>query len=561
MYKEKMEKKSIIRITAAVLCLVVAFSMMPMTGSLFGVAVRGEAKAAGGQEHDHKLSHVAACEPDCKTGKSGNTEYWYCSICDLYFSDSAGKYEMDESETIIPASHVFGSWEKTDENEHSRKCKNCGKTETEKHVWKKTAVKDSRNHFVCEVCNAEKENQTDETISAIEINVDYPKCGESVVNRAGGYTNGPRVSVPANASYKISEDEDCFWCDDKGAAYTGRLTGGHKYYASILLSSGKGYTFARSLRALGSIMKWQYDGTVKVNGNEVTPKLTLCFEKQQTVSLVFPVTMEHTWDEGKVTKETTTKAEGVRTFTCTGCGEKRTESIPKRAADRKGADGTDYGKGADLAVMEAAMLALSSEKDPAGTTAAPLLLKAKKETKKSITLTWKKQKKTARYIVYGTKCSKKNKMKRLAETTVNKMTVRKITKKLKKATYYKFMVAALDENDEVISTSKMIHAATKGSIKACNISKLYVKVKVKKKKKEISKLKVRSGSSRTLKVTGKKPVNGIVVRHAKVRYEISDPNVASVDGKGRVTGIKKGSCTLYVYAQNGMVKVLPVTVI
>ena len=37
----------------------------------------------------------------------------------------------------------------------------------------------------------------------------------------------------------------------------------------------------------------------------------------------------HTWDEGVVTVEPTTEAEGVMTYTCTVCGEERTEAIPK----------------------------------------------------------------------------------------------------------------------------------------------------------------------------------------------------------------------------------------
>ena len=37
----------------------------------------------------------------------------------------------------------------------------------------------------------------------------------------------------------------------------------------------------------------------------------------------------HKWDSGKVTKEPTETAEGVKTFTCTVCGETRTEAIPK----------------------------------------------------------------------------------------------------------------------------------------------------------------------------------------------------------------------------------------
>ena len=37
----------------------------------------------------------------------------------------------------------------------------------------------------------------------------------------------------------------------------------------------------------------------------------------------------HSWDEGKITKEATTEAEGEKTYTCTGCGATKTEAIAK----------------------------------------------------------------------------------------------------------------------------------------------------------------------------------------------------------------------------------------
>ena len=37
----------------------------------------------------------------------------------------------------------------------------------------------------------------------------------------------------------------------------------------------------------------------------------------------------HSWDEGKVTKPATEAEDGVKTFTCTRCSEKKTETIPK----------------------------------------------------------------------------------------------------------------------------------------------------------------------------------------------------------------------------------------
>ena len=38
----------------------------------------------------------------------------------------------------------------------------------------------------------------------------------------------------------------------------------------------------------------------------------------------------HTWDNGKVTEEATCKKEGIKTYTCSICGDTKTEAIPKK---------------------------------------------------------------------------------------------------------------------------------------------------------------------------------------------------------------------------------------
>ena len=42
--------------------------------------------------------------------------------------------------------------------------------------------------------------------------------------------------------------------------------------------------------------------------------------------------IDHKWDAGKVTKEATETAEGVKTYTCSVCGKTKTEAIPKNTA-------------------------------------------------------------------------------------------------------------------------------------------------------------------------------------------------------------------------------------
>ncbi len=61
----------------------------------------------------------------------------------------------------------------------------------------------------------------------------------------------------------------------------------------------------------------------------------------------------HDWDEGKVTTEPTTDAEGVKTYTCGTCGETKTEAVEKLPA--QGGDNTNTG---DVAVATSAIVAL-----------------------------------------------------------------------------------------------------------------------------------------------------------------------------------------------------------
>jgi len=48
----------------------------------------------------------------------------------------------------------------------------------------------------------------------------------------------------------------------------------------------------------------------------------------------------HTWDNGRVTKAATCKAEGVKTYTCATCSETRTESVPKLTTHKPGKPAT-----------------------------------------------------------------------------------------------------------------------------------------------------------------------------------------------------------------------------
>lgn len=190
--------------------------------------------------------------------------------------------------------------------------------------------------------------------------------------------------------------------------------------------------------------------------------------------------------------------------------------------------------------------------DVKGSTQKFLQLKGTPKKKNAIKLTWKPIKQADGYIVYGSKCG--TKMKYI--TTIKKSSAKTFTiKKLKKGTYYKYMVVAYKttpSGDKVLTSSKSVHVATDGSKKG-NPSKLTVKK---------SKLKVKKGKTVKIKAKVKNPKGKKVSTHiAKVRYESSDPSVATVNKKGKVKGLTKGkTATIYVYSQNGLCKTVKVTV-
>ena len=236
----------------------------------------------------------------------------------------------------------------------------------------------------------------------------------------------------------------------------------------------------------------------------------------------------------------------------------KVQTIYAHWQDRKtqmGKDGTPYGKGAAIEALEKAIAKLKSEKDPKGTKVAPLLLKSTKQTKNSIKLAWKKPAGTKKHVLYGNICGTKNNMKKLKTLTKTSFNVKKAVKKLKKGKYYKFMVVAVDKNNNVVSSSKIIHAATKGG-KVGNHKKVVVKKSILAKAKKLKKGKTLSLKP-TLKLQSKKLK---FKKHVAIRYESSNTNIATVSGKGKIKAKKAGSCKVYVYAQNGMVKKVSVKV-
>ena len=230
---------------------------------------------------------------------------------------------------------------------------------------------------------------------------------------------------------------------------------------------------------------------------------------------------------------------------------------PGSDPNQKGTDGTDVGPGASAASAEKAIETMKSDADPAGSVYSILKLRSPKQTSKSIKIKWDKSNKADKYVIYGNKCGKTTKPVKLATVKGKYVkTFKKVNgKKLKKGTYYKFIVVALDKDNNVVSTSKLIHVATKGgkvgNYKAVNVSKSSLR--------KAENLTV--GKSLKLSAKGRAQSARLKVKvHRGLKYVSTDKNVATVTKKGVVKAIGKGTCYVYAYAQNGVFRRIKVTV-
>ena len=123
--------------------------------------------------HEHTLVKTAAKAADCE--HDGNIEYWSCSECGKYFSDSAGKTEIKKSATVTKAlGHNWDGGAVTTEPTCDQKgvktytCKRCDKTKTEEikalgHKWDEgTVTKEpvcatkGEKTYTCTVCGGTK---------------------------------------------------------------------------------------------------------------------------------------------------------------------------------------------------------------------------------------------------------------------------------------------------------------------------------------------------------------------------------------------------------------------
>ena len=184
-----------------------------------------------------------------------------------------------------------------------------------------------------------------------------------------------------------------------------------------------------------------------------------------------------------------------------------------------------------------------------------------KQTKTSVTLQWNIIKDADGYFIYGNRCNtgtKSYKYRKLATITGGDISTW-TQKDLKKGTYYKYVVKAyrlVNGKKVVTDTSISVHVVTGGgkygNAKAVSVTQIG-------NKKNVSKMTLKMGKTAQIKAKEVKKDKKIE-RHRKLCYESSNTKVATVTPDGLIRATGKGTCTIWVYAQNGVYKALKITV-
>lgn len=188
------------------------------------------------------------------------------------------------------------------------------------------------------------------------------------------------------------------------------------------------------------------------------------------------------------------------------------------------------------------------------TTFQKLRLAEAKATKNAMKLSWKQVSGADGYVLYGAQCNTKDhryKLKAIAAIKDGAKTTY-TNKRLKAGTYYKYCIRAyklIDGKKVWLAKSKTIHVTTAGgkygNAKAVKVSN--------------TKVILKKGKSLVIKaqqIAENKPIK----QHVNIKFESTNTKIATVTKNGRIKAKKKGTCYIYVYAQNGVYKRISVTV-
>lgn len=174
-------------------------------------------------------------------------------------------------------------------------------------------------------------------------------------------------------------------------------------------------------------------------------------------------------------------------------------------------------------------------------------------------VTWGKVSGASGYDIYAGKCGSKERLVKSAGSGKTSSVISRIGKsKTSKKGSYKVQVQAyciVDGKKEAIGKSMSFHVVGKSRKGYTNAKR----IKISKSKLTVKKGKTKKIKAKTVKQSRRKKL--LPKKHiVPYRYFSTNDKVASVSKTGKIKGKKKGTCTIYVVAANGVKKSIKVTV-
>lgn len=517
---------------------------------------------------NHKFIKTNTVAPTCTTGGY-----------DVYTCERCGKTEHRNEVPAIAGGHTYQFTKTvaptcTEQGYDVYTCSKCGNTE-------KRNVKpiDSSNHnytvtVVAPTCT--EKGYTKHTCS---------RCGDTYndnyINASGHSFTNYVLDGNATCTQDGTMTAKCDKCNETNTIPAPGSKLGHDYAQTVTPATcvSGGYTTYVCTRCNDTYVGNYVDAIGHSYNNVVTPPTCtaggytthICVRGDSTYVDSQTSPLGHSYTATVVAATTT--SQGYTVYTCTRCGANYvsdytpvlpalTPSEDKIAkeygVDAKTAQEINYifitnNVSSDTASLTESKMTAKPPKgdgDYKGSNFGLLRAQTTKLKKNSVTVKWNKVKNADGYIVYGAKCGAKSKYKVLK--VVSGKTTSYTHKKLKKGTYYKYNIVAFKYVNGVkvtLAASKKIHATTLGGkygvAKAVKLNK--------------SKVKIKKGKTFKIKASEIKKDKKIK-RHRAICYESSNTKIATVNSKGKIKAKKKGKCTIYVYAQNGVYKTVKVTV-
>lgn len=517
---------------------------------------------------NHKFIKTNTVAPTCTTGGY-----------DVYTCERCGKTEHRNEVPAIAGGHTYQFTKTvaptcTEQGYDVYTCSKCGNTE-------KRNVKpiDSSNHnytvtVVAPTCT--ERGYTKYTCS---------RCGntynDNYINASGHSFTNYVLDGNATCTQDGTMTAKCDKCSETNTIPAPGSKLGHDYAQTVTPATcvSGGYTTYVCTRCNDTYVGNYVDAIGHSYNNVVTPPT--CTAGGYTTHTC--VRGDHTYVDSQTSPlghsytatvvAATTTSQGYTVYTCTRCGvnyvSDYTPVLPtltpsedkiakEYGVDAKTAQEINYifitnNVSSDTASLTESKMTAKPPKgdgDYKGSNFGLLRAQTTKLKKNSVTVKWNKVKNADGYIVYGAKCGAKSKYKVLK--VVSGKTTSYTHKKLKKGTYYKYNIVAFKYVNGVkvtLAASKKIHATTLGGkygvAKAVKLNK--------------SKVKIKKGKTFKIKASEIKKDKKIK-RHRAICYESSNTKIAKVNSKGKIKAKKKGKCTIYVYAQNGVYKTVKVTV-